>query len=370
MEKKKRVKLVISVLLFTLGTMGAIFISSYLHIFLSKGLENIRLIELKEATTIIKLNTKARHLFIAFELAILLISVFYYFMKDNFYESELIEITPKIKIPKPAGQMQFGSARFIDNNDIEKLFTVSRIKNKDSLIKELLKFGDNEFQIIKKTKDTKDKKNTVEIHETSMDEEKIEQKVETKDDELENVHKYKIQEEIEVLLEDDVENLKYFTSIIKDINEIIYSEKEKKYKEIKIKVDLMPRGDDKDKLIERLESYLKNTSKEIKDEIEKVGNEEIKEKLNGKLNQLYKDFDGIQREYIEKIESLFEQEKDITTKVNLNKYMDMAKDIEQKINKLPNNEDKKKLFDKLFDFMDTVITESDKKYKEIEKMLQ
>lgn len=369
MEKKKRVKLIISILLFILGTIVCIFVSSYLHLLLTEGLDKIKLIELGEAVTIIKFNSKARHLFIAFESAIILISVFYFIINDNFYESELIEITPKIKIPKPAGQMQFGSARFINNKDIEKLFTISIIKDKDSLIKELLEFGNNEFQTIKKIKNLENNKNTVETRETSMNKEKAEQKVEIKDDELEKVYKYKIQEEIELLLKDDDNSLNYFNNMIQIIDEIICLEKERKSQIVKQKLDLMPKGDDKDKLIKKLEMFLNNNSMVIEEEIEKVEDEETKKHLNKLLNIFYRDFDKKQKEYIEKIESLLEQGKDITTEANLDKYMNMAKDIEEKINKLPNNQDKKKLFDKLFDFMDTIILESNKKYEEIEKML-
>ena len=67
-------------------------------------------------------------------------------MKDTFYESELIEITPRIKIPVPAGQMQFGSARFISDEEMDNLFTVCKINLKDNLMKELMEFGTNEFQ--------------------------------------------------------------------------------------------------------------------------------------------------------------------------------------------------------------------------------
>lgn len=127
MDNKKIIKLIIAILLFILGTLASIFLSSYLHLVLTK---DIKIIGLMEAFTIIKLNKKARNLFLLFELSAIALSIFYYFMKDSFYESELIEITPDIKIPKPAGQMQFGSAWFATDEEKERTFTICEIDNR------------------------------------------------------------------------------------------------------------------------------------------------------------------------------------------------------------------------------------------------
>lgn len=56
-------------------------------------------------------------LFLCFQGFIFLMAVFYYIANNKPYQSELVEITPNIKTPVPAGQNQFGSARWLKNKD-------------------------------------------------------------------------------------------------------------------------------------------------------------------------------------------------------------------------------------------------------------
>ena len=103
----------------------------------------------------------------------------------------------------------------------------------------------------------------------------------------------------------------------------------------------MPNGDDKSKLIEKLEVFLNSNSTEIKEEIEKIEDDETRENLNKFLNIFYKEFNEKQKEYIEKIELTFKSIEDISEETDLNKYMDIAKDLEKKIDKLPSSESKR-----------------------------
>lgn len=135
MGKDKKLKKIVAILLFCVGTLANIIITAYLHLLLT---DEIKIIGIGDSIQIIKTDPKAVKLFLLIEILVITLSLFYFFMKDTFYESELIEITPKIKIPKPAGQMQFGSAWFATKEEIEESFTVCdmdkiKINNIDKL---------------------------------------------------------------------------------------------------------------------------------------------------------------------------------------------------------------------------------------------
>ncbi len=121
-------------------------------------------------------------------------------MKDTFYESELIEITPNIKIPAPAGQMQFGSARFATDIEKESLFEVCELK-RDKRIKDLIEWGGSQ--------------NIISENQLIKDVGKVEALEKLDEEVAEN--KYYIEEEIEKLFKDNLEKVSYFKEQIKKI---------------------------------------------------------------------------------------------------------------------------------------------------------
>lgn len=124
-SKLKITKIIISFLIFFIGVWSSIYISSITHIFLTDN--TLKLITIKEGLFVIKNSKNALILFILITGVSLLISLAYYLLNDKFYESELIEITPEIKIPKVAGQMQFGSARFMTEEEKGKYFGIFQV---------------------------------------------------------------------------------------------------------------------------------------------------------------------------------------------------------------------------------------------------
>jgi len=57
------------------------------------------------------------------------------------YQSDLIQITPNIMTPSPAGQKQFGSARWMTQNEKESTFTNCLLDKNDKIISYLIKHG-------------------------------------------------------------------------------------------------------------------------------------------------------------------------------------------------------------------------------------
>jgi len=61
-------------------------------------------------------------LFLSFQGLVALIAVLFFFTNLRPYQSNLVEITPDIKTPVSVGQYQHGSARWLKDEEKEKVF--------------------------------------------------------------------------------------------------------------------------------------------------------------------------------------------------------------------------------------------------------
>lgn len=372
MDKKKIIKMIISIFLFILGTLGSVFISSYLHLFLTKGLSGISIFSIPQAVRILSSEKKALNIFMILELGVMALSIFYYFMKDNFYESELMTITPRIKIPVPAGQMQFGSARFINDEEMSNLFTICEVNQKDKLMKELMDFGEKEYKQIRKVINQNNKgeikedpvRDKQELDETNALQVETKKEVEVEKAEIEKVYKYRIQEEISLFLEDDNDSLNYYLDIIRDIDEIILLEKDKKYQSINQKVQLMAKGDEKDSLKKQLRYFKEHISEDIEEEIEKVEDEEVKKDLKIKLAKLHHKLNETIKNSIKEIE-IFLSSLKITEDTNLEEYRNVVNNMEKIIKKIPDCDEKTVINKKILDFMEAIAKENNRRFANI-----
>lgn len=147
MEKQTKVKIMTSILVLILGTIIGVYVSVNLHILLSSQKVDLNIFKIRDGIEIIKNDSRALKLFCCFELLILVSSIFYFVTDSKTYKSDLVKITPKISIPVEAGQKQFGSARFMTDEEKE-VFGVSYLK-KDAVIKELIKHGYDDVKNLK-----------------------------------------------------------------------------------------------------------------------------------------------------------------------------------------------------------------------------
>lgn len=75
----------------------------------------------KIVTTIIN-NQKVLIIFIIIEIIVASFLLLVTNNKKNIYYSEQVELTPKIKVPKPVGQGQYGTGWWLNNKDYSKVF--------------------------------------------------------------------------------------------------------------------------------------------------------------------------------------------------------------------------------------------------------
>lgn len=140
-KNETKIKVITVLLILFLGTILNLYFSTLLHELLSKGISELNLPSLKSSIHSIKIDEKHLYLFISFQATIILGSILYLVTNNKPYQSDLIKITPNIMTPAPAGQRQFGSARWMTKDEKEKNFSTCIIKKNDKLINYLIKHG-------------------------------------------------------------------------------------------------------------------------------------------------------------------------------------------------------------------------------------
>ena len=71
-------------------------------------------------------------MFIIIELIVASFLLLFTNNKKNIYHSEQVELTPKIKVPKPVGQGQYGTGWWLDKKDYNKVFKYNTIERNNS----------------------------------------------------------------------------------------------------------------------------------------------------------------------------------------------------------------------------------------------
>jgi type IV secretion system protein VirD4 len=99
-----------------------IHFSTTLHFALIGKFDVLRWIGFDECITSMKVNESHWHLFMCLQGFVLLSAIYYYVANHKPYQSNLMQITPDISTPVSAGQKQFGSARWMTDQEKEKEF--------------------------------------------------------------------------------------------------------------------------------------------------------------------------------------------------------------------------------------------------------
>lgn len=149
MNKNKKYKLLLTFFILIIGTLCNFYLSTLIDVILVGELENFKLLTIRECFFNMKISQNHFKLFLTLESLILLVSIFYYTINDKPYQSDLIQITPKISIPVPAGQKQFGSARWMKEEEKNTVFDLCILRENDALIKYLISTGYKDLEKVK-----------------------------------------------------------------------------------------------------------------------------------------------------------------------------------------------------------------------------
>lgn len=98
---------------------------------MSNNFDNLLHISLESIIQTIVNNKPVLIIFIISEVIVAFFLLFVSNNKKNIYHSEQVKITPKIKVPAPVGQGQYGTGWWLNKKDYEKVFACNEIDNQD-----------------------------------------------------------------------------------------------------------------------------------------------------------------------------------------------------------------------------------------------
>lgn len=93
-----------------------------MHFILSNDFDSLLQINVRSIIEILITNPRVLIIFIVIELIIASFLLFFSNKSKNIYHSEQIELTSKIKVPKPVGDGQYGTGWWLDKKDFGKVF--------------------------------------------------------------------------------------------------------------------------------------------------------------------------------------------------------------------------------------------------------
>lgn len=150
---KKKEKLILSVVIFGIGTIFNLFFTAALHGLLSRRYYTLTLIPLWDCIAGLFTQRQQSLLFLSFEGFICLCGVLFWVQNNRPYQSELVRVTEDIYTPVPVGQYQHGSARWLRDTEKRKVFGTQVISPQNELIRELLDTGYSDLPFMQKKKD-------------------------------------------------------------------------------------------------------------------------------------------------------------------------------------------------------------------------
>lgn len=107
-------------MIFSVGVSAYFTVS--LHFILSNDFNSLLQINIKSIIETIVNNQIVLIMFVVIELVIACFLLFLSKNKKNIYYSEQVELTPKIKVPKPVGQGQYGTGWWLNKKDFGRVF--------------------------------------------------------------------------------------------------------------------------------------------------------------------------------------------------------------------------------------------------------
>lgn len=112
-------------LILSVGIVGYFTVS--IHYILSGNFDSLLHINVKSIIITIIENKQVLLIFSIIELMVASFLLFFTNNKKNIYYSEQVELTPKIKVPKPVGQGQYGTGWWLNKKDYSKVFNCNLI---------------------------------------------------------------------------------------------------------------------------------------------------------------------------------------------------------------------------------------------------
>lgn len=140
-----------------IATLVGCVIAPVVSVFLSYSLDvmlttqELKLFDFNTCLEGLKVNQKQQQLFMIFTALLIGLIIFVVFVAmSNKYKADTITVTPKIKIPVPAGEGQNGSARFMNDSEKHSVFATYNLKQSSDLCRVLNRNGEDYYNAVSK----------------------------------------------------------------------------------------------------------------------------------------------------------------------------------------------------------------------------
>lgn len=141
-------KLWLSLLFFTFGAIFNLFFTTALHKLLSGVTKTLAFPSLNHCLSSL-LNTKAHLLlFLCFQGIVMVLSVLFFLANNQPYQSKLKQVAPGIETPVSVGQHQHGSARWMSEDEMPRLFECHTIDLRHPFIRHLIDTGYDDLSFL------------------------------------------------------------------------------------------------------------------------------------------------------------------------------------------------------------------------------
>ncbi|TYA14760.1 TRAG family protein [Paenibacillus faecis] len=146
---KTKQKIWIAVLLFTVGGVLNLFISTAIHRLLSGTSTRLVVPPIADCLDSLLTTRPDFLLFGCMQGFVLLLAVLYFLANSQPYQSKLRKVAPGIETPVPTGQHQHGSARWLQEDEWPRAFDHCTLELRHPSIRHLLNTGYDDLQFLK-----------------------------------------------------------------------------------------------------------------------------------------------------------------------------------------------------------------------------
>ena len=149
---KTKQKWAVSLLLFGIGGILNLFISTALHRLLSGYTSRLTWPTLESCLSSLISNSQHVLLFVCLQGFILLLTVLFFTTNNRPYQSKLQRVAPGIETPISTGQHQHGSARWLKEEEWPRAFDHYSLDLRHPLIRHLIDSGYDDLNFLKPSK--------------------------------------------------------------------------------------------------------------------------------------------------------------------------------------------------------------------------
>ncbi|MGK9250235.1 hypothetical protein [Paenibacillus humicus] len=148
---KTKPKLWLALLLFFIGAVFNLFLTTALHRLLSGTVKTLAFPSFEHSLTSLSNSKPQLLLFLCFQGILAVLSVLFFVANRQPYQSELKQVAPGIETPVPVGQHQHGSARWMRRDEMPRCFDAYLLDLHHPSIQYLIDTGYDDLEFVKPT---------------------------------------------------------------------------------------------------------------------------------------------------------------------------------------------------------------------------